>query len=211
MGRRSASSTARRSRVRITTRGKWRISSAAREASPCRCMAAPVGPPAPSAAGETSRSNRDSAVGEMLMPRIHDRREFLKRTALAGSAALGCGYFTSRAPAESKSPNEKLNIGVIGTANQARFTIGNIRGENVVALCDIDDKYLGSTATEFPGAAKFNDFRKLLERPDLDAVTVCTPDHTHAPATLMALRLGKHVYCEKPLTHNVYEARLVAE
>ena len=145
------------------------------------------------------------------MPRIHDRREFLKRTALAGSAALGCGYFTSRAPAESKSPNEKLNIGVIGTANQARFTIGNIRGENVVALCDIDDKYLGSTATEVPGAAKFNDFRKLLERPDLDAVTVCTPDHTHAPATLMALRLGKHVYCEKPLTHNVYEARLVAE
>jgi predicted dehydrogenase len=145
------------------------------------------------------------------MPRIQDRREFLRQTALAGSAALGCGYFTSRAPAESKSPNEKLNIGVIGTANQARFTIGNIRGENVVALCDIDDKYLGAAATEFPGAAKFNDFRKLLERPDLDAVTVCTPDHTHAPATLMALRLGKHVYCEKPLTHNVYEARLVAE
>ena len=139
------------------------------------------------------------------------RRDFLKQSALAGSALVGGGWFTSLAAAESKSPNEKLNIGMIGTANQARFTIGNVSQENIVALSDIDDNYLGKAGDEFPQAKKYNDFRKLLEQPDLDAVAVCTPDHIHAPATVMALRMGKHVYCEKPLTHNVWEARLVAE
>lgn len=144
------------------------------------------------------------------MPRRTDRREFLKQTGLLGGAMLASGYFSSLPAAESKSPNEKLNIGCIGTANQARFSIDNVRGENIVALCDIDDNYLGKAAAEFPKAARFNDFRELLELPNLDAVTVCTPDHVHAAATVMALRLGKHVYCEKPLTHDVYEARLVA-
>jgi predicted dehydrogenase len=145
-----------------------------------------------------------------MSPR-HSRREFLKRSALAGSALAGCGYFTSAAARASKSPNEKLNIGVIGTANQARFTIGNLGGENIVAICDIDENYLGQAAKDFPKAAKYADFRKLLDQDQIDAVTVCTPDHIHAPATIMALRLGRHVYCEKPLTHSVYEARLVAQ
>jgi predicted dehydrogenase len=145
------------------------------------------------------------------MPPRHHRRDFLKHTALAGSTLAGVGFFSSLAKAESKSPNEKLNIGMIGTANQARFTLGNVRQENIVALCDIDDLLLGKAGEEFPQAKKYNDFRQLLEQPNLDAVAVCTPDHIHAPATIMALRLGKHVYCEKPLTHNVWEARLVAE
>ena len=145
-----------------------------------------------------------------MSPRRY-RRDFLKRSALAGSTLVGCGFFSSRTAMASKSPNEKLNIGVIGTANQARFTIGNLGGENIVALCDIDENYLGQAAADFPKATKYADFRKLLEQKDIDAVTVCTPDHIHAPATIMALRLGKHVYCEKPLTHSVYEARLVAQ
>jgi predicted dehydrogenase len=144
------------------------------------------------------------------MARSSTRRRFLKQSASVGAALAGVGYFGSLAPAASRSVNEKLNIGAIGTANQARFSIDNVRGENIVALCDIDDHYLAQAAEEFPHAAKFNDFRKLLEEADVDAVTVCTPDHIHAPATVMALKLGKHVYCEKPLTHNVYEARLVA-
>lgn len=145
------------------------------------------------------------------MPHQPHRRDFLKQTGLLGGAVLAGGYFSSLPAAESRSPNEKLNIGCIGTANQARFSLDNVRGENIVALCDIDDNYLGRAAAEFPSAAKFNDFRKLLEHPNLDAVTVCTPDHVHAPATVMALRLGNHVYCEKPLTHDVYEARRVAQ
>jgi predicted dehydrogenase len=145
------------------------------------------------------------------MTRLHSRRDFLKRTAAAGSLAAGYGYFGSRAAADSKSPNEKLNIGAVGTANQARFSLGNVGSENLVAICDIDDNYLAQAAKDFPGAQKYNDFRKLLEQKDLDAVIVATPDHIHAPATLRALRLGKHVYCEKPLTHTVAEARLVAQ
>ncbi|HUY32387.1 MAG TPA: Gfo/Idh/MocA family oxidoreductase [Pirellulales bacterium] len=145
-----------------------------------------------------------------MSPR-RSRREFLKHSALAGSALVGRGFFSSRAAEASDSPNEKLNIGVIGTANQARFTIGNIGGENIVALCDIDENYLAQAAKDFPKAAKYADFRKLLEQKDIDAVAVCTPDHIHAPASIMALRLGKHVYCEKPLTHSVLEARLVAQ
>lgn len=144
------------------------------------------------------------------MPHRTPRRDFLKQTGLLGGAVLSGGYFSSLPAAQSKSPNEKLHIGCIGTANQARFSIDNVRGESIVALCDIDDNYLNRAAAEFPQAAKFHDFRKLLELPNLDAVTVCTPDHVHAPATVVALRLGKHVYCEKPLTHDVYEARLVA-
>src|SRR5579859_413710 len=124
------------------------------------------------------------------MTQLRSRREFLKQTAAAGAMAAGYGFFSSRAAAQSKSPSEKLNVAAIGTANQARFSIGNMGGENLVALCDIDDNYLGKAANDFPQAKTYNDFRKLLEQKDIDAVIVCTPDHIHAPATVAALRLG---------------------
>ena len=140
---------------------------------------------------------------------IH-RREFISRTAVAGTA-IGLGVWSSRALAASKSPNEKLNIAMIGTANQARFSIDNVKQENIVAVCDIDDHLLGQAKKDFPAAKSYNDFRKLLEQNDIEAVVVATPDHIHAPATAAALHLGKHVYCEKPLTHTVYEARAIAD
>jgi predicted dehydrogenase len=87
-----------------------------------------------------------------------------------------------------------------------------VAGENIVALCDVDDNYLGAAGQRFPQAAKYNDFRKLLEtEKTLDAVVVSTPDHIHAPASVMAMRMGKHCYCEKPLSHSVYESRVAAE
>jgi predicted dehydrogenase len=140
------------------------------------------------------------------------RREFLGRSALAG-AAVGLGVWSSRSLAASKSPNEKLNIAMIGTANQARFSIENIvkADENIVALCDIDDKYLAVAQRDFPRAKTYNDFRKLLEQSDIDAVVVAVPDHIHAPATAAALHRGKHVYCEKPLTHTIAETRAIAK
>jgi predicted dehydrogenase len=138
------------------------------------------------------------------------RREFLSRSAVAG-AAVGLGVWSSRSLAESKSPNEKLNIAMVGTANQARFSIENVKQENIVALCDIDDNYLAKAKSDFPRAKAYNDFRKLLEQNDIEAVVVAVPDHIHAFATAGALHLGKHVYCEKPLTHTVSEARAIAE
>ena len=85
-------------------------------------------------------------------------------------------------------------------------------GANIVALCDIDADVLDKTAANFPGAKTYTDFRKMLEKQkDIDAVVVATPDHTHAPAAMMAMRMGKHVYCEKPLTYDIHEARTLTE
>jgi predicted dehydrogenase len=138
-----------------------------------------------------------------------NRRRFLATSAVA---TAGVGYWSSAARAESKAANEKLNIACIGTAHQAEFTISNIKNsQNIVAVCDIDDRLLDAAGNQFAKATKYNDFRKAIEQKGLDAVTVCTTDHTHAPATMMAIKLDKHVYCEKPLTHTVSEARAIAE
>src|SRR5262245_22735680 len=130
----------------------------------------------------------------MGMPQPLNRREFLARSTLAGTAAVSFGVWSSRSVAESSSPNEKLNIACVGTANQARFSMGNLRSENNVAVCDIDDRYLDQAVADFPRAKRYNDFRKMLDEmsKEIDAVTVCTPDHIHAPASMMAMRLGKH-------------------
>jgi predicted dehydrogenase len=139
------------------------------------------------------------------MPSHLSRRQFLQ------ASAAGAGLVVLPRFARGHSPNEKLNIAMVGTANQARFSIDNVKGENIVAVCDIDDRYLAAAVKDFPRAKTYNDFRKMLERKDIDAVVVATPDHMHAPATLAALQSGRHVYCEKPLTHTVEEARKVAE
>jgi predicted dehydrogenase len=136
-----------------------------------------------------------------------NRRAFIKGAAVFGSGVwLGIG----RGFASGKSPNDKLNIGIIGVGNRAEANISGVNSQNIVALCDIDEEYLRRAAEDFPKAKTYTDFRKLLEQRDIDAVLISTADHTHAVATLMALEGGKHVYCEKPLTHTVQEARAVA-
>jgi predicted dehydrogenase len=134
------------------------------------------------------------------------RRRFLQH-----SAAAGLAVWLAPAAVRAAGPNEKLNIGVIGVTNRGGANLTGVSSENIVALCDVDDRLLGPVAAKYAGAAKFNDFRKMIEETkNLDAVVVSTADHCHASATVMALRMGKHVYCEKPLTHTVAEARLVA-
>jgi predicted dehydrogenase len=110
-------------------------------------------------------------------------------------------------------PSERLQVGVIGTINQAGYDLKEVAaaGAEIAALCDVDEKRSGPVRERFPRAKFFVDFRRLIDHPALDAVVVATPDHMHALATLAALRNGLHVYCEKPLTHTVEEARLVAE
>lgn len=137
------------------------------------------------------------------------RREFIQQSTAAGAALWLAGESQGRA--KTLSPNEKLNIGVIGVANQGGYDLSNVRGENIVALCDIDDNYLAAAAKSLPGAVTYNDFRLMLERNDLDAVVIAIPDHMHAPVTLAALESGRHVYCEKPLAHTVWEVRQVRE
>jgi predicted dehydrogenase len=146
---------------------------------------------------------------------IHvNRRSFLKASAAgAGVAGLGVGLGVwSEVPAaESKAANEKLNIGIIGVNHRGGSNMNNVRSENIAALCDIDERYLAKAKGRFSKAATFNDWRKLCERKDIDAVVVSTADHCHAVASVMAMKTGKHVYCEKPLAHTVHEARVVRE
>jgi len=130
------------------------------------------------------------------------RRQFLKTTVVASAPLF--------VPASAFGANERLNIGVIGVAGRGGANLGAVEGENVVALCDVDRNRLAAAHQQHPKAMTYEDYRQLLEEQDLDAVVVSTPDHHHAPATMRALKRGLHVYCEKPLTHTVEEARLIA-
>ena len=107
------------------------------------------------------------------------------------------------------APSGKLNIACIGVGGRGGASVGGCRGENIVAMCDVDDRRAGGQFDKFPKAKKYRDFRKMLDEMDkqIDAVTVATPDHTHAAAAMDAIRRGKHVYCEKPLAHSIYEIR----
>lgn len=140
------------------------------------------------------------------------RRDFLTSTT-AGAAAISSGVFTGAALAESTSANELLKIACVGTANRAAADINGVAGENIVALCDVDSNYLGRAKGQFKDARTYADFREMIdtEAEKIDAVVVGTTDHCHAPATIRAIRKGLHVYCEKPLTHTVEEARIIAE
>ncbi len=110
-------------------------------------------------------------------------------------------------------PSEKLNIAGIGVGGQGAADLNELRSENIVALCDVDDARAAGTFERFPKAARYRDFRKMLDKEgrNIDAVVVATPDHVHAAASIAAIKLGKHVYCEKPLTRTVHEARAVAQ
>lgn len=144
--------------------------------------------------------------------RLHvSRRQFLG-TAAAASAMAG-GYWVNPAPARaSTSPNEKLNLGVVGVANKGWDNVQNLASENIAVMCDVDSNFLDRAAETYGQATRYRDYRKMLDKEanNLDGVVVSTADHTHAPITAAALDLGKHVYCEKPLTHTVEEARAIA-
>ncbi len=139
------------------------------------------------------------------------RRDTLRKCTLAGAAA----WLSVRGIARGKGapPSEKLNIAFVGAGGQAGFSLRNLADQNIVALCDVDDQRAAGAYKRFPQAKKFHDYRKMLDEVhrEIDAVVVATPDHMHAPASLAAMRLGKHVYCEKPLTWSIEEARRMAK
>jgi len=111
------------------------------------------------------------------------------------------------------APSEKLNIACIGVGGKGFDDVRNVSTENIVALCDVDDKRGAAAFDMFPKARRYHDFRRMLDKGEksIDAVVVATPDHVHIPASVMAMRMGKHVYCEKPLGHNIHEVRVAAE
>jgi predicted dehydrogenase len=138
------------------------------------------------------------------------RRRFLQTANLTAAGFLVVG---PNVLAKGQSPNEKLNIAMIGSGGRGASNLGNVRSENIVAFCDVDERRAVTTYNQFPDVPKFADYRVMLDKMDrqIDAVVVSTPDHSHAPASVTAMRRGNHCYCEKPLTHEIYEARVVAE
>jgi predicted dehydrogenase len=135
-----------------------------------------------------------------------DRRSFLKRSA-AAALTLGAPAFL-----RAKDTQNKLNLAIIGVGGRGAANLQGVASENIVALCDVYQPALDKAAETYPRARQYADFRKLFDDgKGFDAVVVSTCEHTHAFATLAALQLGKHVYCEKPLTHNVGEARVIRQ
>src|SRR5438128_1563038 len=146
----------------------------------------------------------------------HDssRRKFIRDGSLAASSffivprhVLGRGYV---------APSDKLNIGSIGAGGKGQSDIAEFFKSghaNIVALCDVDDRQSVTSRKNFPNARYYKDWRQMLEKEDknIDAVSVSIPDHGHAVAALSAMQLGKHVYVQKPLTHDIYEARTLTE
>lgn len=149
---------------------------------------------------------------EPNMKSILTRRGFLSRSAVAG---VGLLILPNSRRAFSYEANSKLNIAGIGVGGQGRGSLDAFAGmgNNLVAFCDVDQRRAGDIYGKHPSAKRFEDFRVMFDRmgDQIDAVLVATPDHTHAVACVAAMKLGKHVYCEKPLTRTVHEARVLRE
>lgn len=143
----------------------------------------------------------------MQTPRPLGRRDFLRRSLIA-TAGVALPLVL---PRRVWGANQRLDIAAIGAGGRGADDLDSLKSENIVALCDVDWRNAADTFKKFPQAARHKDFRSMLDRgKSIDAVLVATPDHTHAVATMAALKRGKHVYCEKPLTRTVFEARQLA-
>src|SRR5947209_9547203 len=145
---------------------------------------------------------------------------FTRRYFFYGSFLTGAAPFASFVASPSlkaagyRSPNEKLNVAAIGSGGQGGFNIRSAAPtENIVALCDVDDRRAASTFEAFPNAPKYRDFRTMLDKEgkNIDAVIVATPDHMHATAAMWCMERGKHVYVQKPLVRTIWEARQLPE
>jgi hypothetical protein len=138
------------------------------------------------------------------------RRKFIQ-TSMLGTA--GMVILKDSRSARAYQANEKLRIAIVGACGQGGSNTDNVAGEQLVALCDVDERRADETHKKYPQTKRYTDFRKMLDELDaqIDAVVVSTPDHTHAVAAVAAMKRGKHVYCEKPLTRTVYEARVMRQ
>ena len=142
-------------------------------------------------------------------PRVLSRRRFASTSALA---ALSATIVPRRVLGGPDAPSRKLNIAAVGVGGMGAVNVKACEGENIVALCDVDSQYAAKTFALYPKAKVYRDWRVMLEKEKgIDALVVATPDHNHAVITMAALQLGKHVYCQKPLTHTVREARTITE
>ncbi len=139
------------------------------------------------------------------------RRQFLQTSALT-TAGLALAPVTAMRAAGEKAAGRKLNIAGVGVGGMGNHNLKQCAAENIVALCDVDQNYAAKTFREYPQAKVYRDYREMLDKQeDIEAVIIATPDHTHAVIAMAAIRAGKHVYVQKPLTYSVHEARTLTE
>lgn len=137
------------------------------------------------------------------------RRSFLAATATATAVTIVPRHVLGGS--QQTPPSEKLNIAGIGVGGMGSSNLRELESENIAALCDVDHEYAAATFKRYSQAKVYSDYREMLDKEnDLDAVMIATPDHTHAVIAMESMRRGKHVYCQKPLTHDIYEARTLA-
>ena len=147
-------------------------------------------------------------------PQSLTRREFLGSVGVTAGIGAGISIVPRHVlgGAGNTPPSEKLNIAGIGIGGQGRADLEALEGQNIVALCDVDWDYAAPVFKKYPAAKRYKDFRQMLDvEKNIDAVVIATPDHIHAVAAMAAIKHGKHVYCEKPLTRTVTEARRLTE
>jgi len=144
---------------------------------------------------------------------VISRREFLEKTAAATVVLTLVPSLVLGSKVGKIAPSDKLNIAGIGIGGRGFDVLKNMATENIIALCDVDWKYSDKCFNSFPKAKRYWDWRKMFDEigKTIDAVVIATPDHTHAIIAANAITLGKHVYCEQPLTHSVYESRLLTK
>jgi predicted dehydrogenase len=157
------------------------------------------------------QSRQVNHVGEIPMStRRISRRRFVAATATTMAATIVPRHVLGGP--RQVSPSEKLNIAGIGVGGMGKSNLRQLETENIVAICDVDHSYAAKVFERYPKAKVYSDFRRMLDRQtDIDAVVIATPDHTHAVIAMEAMRRRKHVYCQKPLTHDVYESRMLAK
>ncbi|WP_353128036.1 Gfo/Idh/MocA family protein [Parapedobacter pyrenivorans] len=146
------------------------------------------------------------------MSNILSRRKFIRNTAAAAGFSIVSSHVLGSVTGHV-APSDKLQIAGIGVGGMGRRNLANMATENIVALCDVDWRYAAKTFGDYPNARRFKDWRVMFDElgKSIDAVMVATPDHTHAGVTAHAITLGKHAYTQKPLTHSVYESRLLTK
>ncbi len=146
-------------------------------------------------------------------PTATSRRRFLRNTAMAAAGLQIVPAYVLGATRGQAAPSDRLNVAGIGVGGMGRSNLKNCsEAANIVAMCDVDPNYAARAYQMFPQAKTYIDYREMLEKQkDIDAVVIATPDHTHAVIAMEAMRAGKHVYVQKPLTHSVHEARVLTE
>src|SRR5436190_4195550 len=136
-----------------------------------------------------------------------------RRQFIASSAALAAASALAQEQDRIAPRIDKVNIAVVGAGGRGAEDIKGCEGQNFVAMCDVDDDRAADSFKKYPNARRYKDWRKMFEKEEknIEAVIVATPDHQHAIVSINAMKLGKHVYCEKPLTRTIYEARQIAK